>query len=107
MDLSNEARLPRGRGKPKAFSNATQCQEQKGFGWMENDRIEKKRNALLISFRLCRLKFSLEIFCLRLWEEGREFETATGSIPRNVEDFWPTPDERMGEGLECYGLWKG
>lgn len=84
MDLSNEARLPRGRGKPKAFSNATQCQEQKGFGWMENDRIEKKRNALLISFRLCRLKFSLETFCLRLWEEGREFETVTESIPRKI-----------------------
>lgn len=84
MDLSNEARLPRGRGKPKAFSNATQCQEQKGFGWMENDRIQKKRNALLISFRLCRLKFSLETFCLRLWEEGREFEMATGSIPRKI-----------------------
>lgn len=84
MDLSNEARLPRGRGKPKAFSNVTQCQEQKGFGWMENDRIQKKRNALLISFRLCRLKFSLETFCLRLWEEEREFETTTGSIPRKI-----------------------
>lgn len=75
-------------------------------GWRTIES-RKKRNALLISFRLCRLKFSLETFCLRLWEEGREFETATGSIPRNVEDFWPTPGERMGEGLECYGLWKG
>lgn len=58
MDLSNEARLPRGRGKPKAFSNATQCQEQKGFGWMENDRIEKKKKRL-VNFIL---SLSLEIF---------------------------------------------
>lgn len=50
----------------------------------ERSNPEKKRNALLISFRLCRLKFSLETFCLRLWEEGREFETATGSIPRKI-----------------------
>lgn len=53
-------------------------------GWRTIESRKKKRNALLISFRLCRLKFSLETFCLRLWEEGREFETATGSIPRKI-----------------------
>lgn len=58
MDLSNEARLPRGRGKPKAFSNATQCQEQKGFGWMENDRIQKKKKRLVNFIS----SLSLEIF---------------------------------------------
>lgn len=52
-------------------------------GWRTIES-RKKKNALLISFRLCRLKFSLETFCLRLWEEGREFETATGSIPRKI-----------------------
>lgn len=52
-------------------------------GWRTIES-RKKRNALLISFRLCRLKFSLETFCLRLWEEGREFETVTESIPRKI-----------------------
>lgn len=105
MDLSNQGfHVAEGREEPKAFSNAT----LKGFGWKNERAIERtpffreKRNALLISFRLCRLKFSHPAlgFIPRLRERREESLKSEGSRHAEIRRrFWRKNGRRRDVGM--------